>query len=337
MLLAPTLRSLNMWNRPRALTTLRSRHDDGYLGQKGSPSLPCGARVTQEVETSSVMLPGFGVSSQPPWTENRPSKRWLPRLDLRELWSSRELALILALKTLKVRYKQTAVGVAWVLLQPLLGVAIFTVFLGRLAGLESESGVAYPLFVFTGLIMWLYIAGAVSAAAASLFEQRELLTKIYFPRLLAPVAAVIAPLMDLAVSLAIATIFIVWYDARPTFALLLLPLWIAAALLLAFAVGAWLAALNVKYRDVRHALPFFLQVWFFASPVVFATSVVDERWRYVYALNPAVGIIDGFRWSLASGPRPGAYALVSLGATLLILVVGVVYFRRVERYIADIA
>jgi lipopolysaccharide transport system permease protein len=283
------------------------------------------------------MLPDVGVSSLPPWTENRPSKRWLPRIDLRELWSSRDLALILALKTLKVRYKQTALGVAWVLLQPLLGVAIFTVFLGRLAGLESESGVPYALFVFTGLILWLYIAGAVSAAAASLFEQRDLLTKIYFPRLLAPVAAVTAPLVDLAVSLAAAAVFVAWYDARPTLAFLLLPLWIAAALLLVFAVGAWLAALNVKYRDVRHALPFLLQVWFFASPVVYATSVVDERWRYMYALNPAVGIIDGFRWSLASGPRPGAYALVSLGATLLILVVGVVYFRRVERYIADIA
>jgi lipopolysaccharide transport system permease protein len=269
------------------------------------------------------------------WTENRPSRTWLPTLDFGELWSYRDLALILALKDLKVRYKQTFLGVLWVLVQPLLGVAIFTIFLGRLAGLTGD-GYPYPLFLYTGLILWLYLSGAISAAAASLVEQRALLTKIYFPRLLAPIAAVVPPLVDLAVSILVAGVFILAYDASPSLAMLALPVWVGAAVVLALAVGTWLAALNVKYRDVRHALAFFLQVWFFASPVVFPSSMVHGDWKYLYALNPAVGVIDGFRWSLASGPSPGADVLVSLAVIPIVLTIGVLYFRRVERGFADI-
>ncbi|MGH3134042.1 MAG: ABC transporter permease [Gaiellaceae bacterium] len=289
--------------------------------------------VEQHEVQRPVPLPA--PESATTWTENRPSRTWLPSVDFGELWSYRDLALILALKDLKVRYKQTFLGVLWVVVQPLLGVAIFTIFLGRLAGLTG-AGYPYPLFVYTGLIAWLYISGGVSAAAASLVEQRALLTKVYFPRLLAPMAAVVPALVDLAVAIAVAAVFLVVYDASPSLAILVLPAWVAAAVVLALAVGTWLAALNVKYRDVRHALAFSLQVWFFASPVVFPSSIVSDGWEYVYAVNPTVGVIDGFRWSLASGPFPGPDVLVSLAVIPIVLAAGVVYFRRVERGFADI-
>lgn len=300
-----------------------------------SPTPPTAPALspTHPLETHGASEAGNGTSR--PWVENKPSRRWLPTLDIPELWSFRELAIILALKDLKVRYKQTFLGLLWVILQPLLGVLIFTVFLGRLAGLTGD-GYPYPLFVYTGLILWYYVSGGVSSASVSLVEQRVLLTKVYFPRLLAPLAAVVPPLVDLGVGVAVTSVFIVVYDAHPSVALLSLPLWVMSALVLALAVGTWLAALNVKYRDVRHALAFFLQVWFFASPVVYASSIVGDKWAYLYALNPTVGIIDGFRWALASGPAPGGDVVVSLAVTVALAIVGTVYFRRMERQLADI-
>jgi lipopolysaccharide transport system permease protein len=269
------------------------------------------------------------------WTENQPSVGWFPRIDLSELWAYRELGLALALKDLKVRYKQTAFGVAWAVVQPLLGAAIFSVFLGRLAGLPSD-GIAYPVFVYAGLVIWTYFSSSVTAAAQSLVDNRELVTKVYFPRLLAPFAAVFPSLVDFAISLGILTAFMAIYEVAPNAALVLLPLWLLAAVGLAFSVGLWLSALNVKYRDVRYALPFLIQVWLFASPVVFPSSLVHGSWEYVYAVNPIVGLVDGFRWSLLGGPSPGAEDLVSLVSGLVIFVGGITYFRRVERYFADV-
>ena len=275
------------------------------------------------------------LRARPPWRENRPATGALASLEGAELWSHRDLALLLAVKDLKVRYKQTILGVLWVVLQPVAGAAIFTLIFGRI---EALSGAEHPyaLVVYTGLIVWLYISGSVGAAARSLVEQRELLTKVYFPRLLAPTAAVLPPLVDLAVSLAVAGIFVVAYGAHLSLAILLLPVWVAFALLLALGVGSWLAALNVKYRDVRHALSFFIQMWMFASPVVYASETVADRWQTLYAVNPAAGIVDGFRWSLASGPAPGPDVLISFGTALAILAGGIVYFQRAERAFADL-
>jgi lipopolysaccharide transport system permease protein len=275
------------------------------------------------------------VAARPRWRENRPATGAFAWFDGAELWSHRDLALLLALKDLKVRYKQTLLGVAWVVLQPVAGAAIFTLVFGRFDAL-SGGDYPYALVVYTGLIIWLYISGSVGAAARSLVEQRELLTKVYFPRVLAPTAAVVPPLVDLAVSLAVAAVFMAVYGAEPSFALVLLPVWVGFALLLALGVGSWLAALNVKYRDVRHALGFFLQMWLFASPVVYSSETVAEQWQTLYALNPAVGIIDGFRWSLASGPAPGPEVLISFATTVLTLVLGLVYFQRAERSFADL-
>ena len=274
-------------------------------------------------------------ASRPRWHENRPATGAFAWLDRAELWSHRDLAVLLAVKDLKVRYKQTVLGVLWVVLQPLAGAAIFTLVFGRIEALSGED-YPYALVVYTGLILWLYISGSVGAAARSLVEQRELMTKVYFPRVLAPAAAVVPPLVDLAVSLVVAGVFMAAYGAEPSLAILLLPVWVLFAILLALGVGSWLAALNVKYRDVRHALGFFIQMWMFASPVVYASDTVSERWQTVYALNPAAGIIDGFRWSLASGPAPGTELFISLGVLLAMLVLGLVYFQRAERSFADL-
>jgi lipopolysaccharide transport system permease protein len=269
------------------------------------------------------------------WVENRPATGWLPRIDLRELWAYRELGLSLARRDLQLRYRQTFFGVAWAVLQPLVGVAIFTVVFDRFVGVPSD-GVPYPVFVYAGLVIWTLCATGVERASNSLVEEAELVTKVYFPRLIAPAAAVLPGLVDLAVSLVILASFLIVYDVTPDAAVVTLPLWIGAGVLVAAGAGFWLAALNVRYRDVKHTLTFLLQVWFFASPVIYASSALDGAWRFVFALNPMVGVIDGFRWSLAGGPAPQVEDFVSLLAGMLLLVSGTLYFQRFERRFADI-
>jgi lipopolysaccharide transport system permease protein len=277
------------------------------------------------------MAAGVG---QEAWTENRPSRGWLPRLDLSELWLYRETAYHLALRDLKLRYKQTALGVAWVVLQPLVAVFLFTFVFGRLADIPSD-GIDYAVFAYSGLIGWLYVSSAVEAAAESLVESRDLVTKAYFPRILAPVAAVMPGVVDLLPSLAILAIFMLAYGVAPDAALVTLPVWIAAAMLVALGAGLWLAALNALYRDVRYAVGFGLQVWLFASPVVFPSSLVEGWERWLFSLNPMVGVIDGMRWALVNAPPPPVEDLVSLASGFALLLSGTVYFQRVERRMAD--
>ena len=271
----------------------------------------------------------------PGWAENRPTGGWAPHLDVAELWAYRELALALAARDLRVRYKQTFFGVAWVVLQPLLAVLIFSVVFGRLARLPTD-GIPYPVFVYAGLVVWFYFSSTITSAAQSLVDQREIVTKVYFPRLIAPIAAVVPGLVDLAISLVVLGVFLVIYGVTPGPEIVLLPLFLLGAVLLALGSALWLSSLNVKYRDVRHVLGFLLQVWLFASPVVYSSSLVEGNWRYLYAANPIVGVVDGVRWSLAGGPAPGAEALVSLAVGVALLISGLAYFRRVERYFADL-
>jgi lipopolysaccharide transport system permease protein len=275
-----------------------------------------------------------GLGDQKRWVVNAPSHAWLPRLDIHELWASRELVLILALRNIKVRYKQTVLGVAWAVLQPLAGVAIFTVVMGRLADVPSE-GLPYPVFVFAGLVVWQYFANGANAAAESLAAYRELVTKVYFPRLLAPLAAILPGLIDLCISIIAVGVFMAVFGVAPGWPIVLLPLWIAAAVGTTFAVGAWLSALNARYRDVRNALVFLLQVWLFATPVVYPESLVPQGWHFLLYVNPMAGVVTGFRWSLIGAPAPGPSALVSLAAGLLVLAGGLIYFGRVERRLAD--
>jgi lipopolysaccharide transport system permease protein len=269
------------------------------------------------------------------WVENKPSSGWLPALDLGELWSYRELAYFLALRELMLRYKQTFFGVAWAIIQPLAAVLVFSVVFGNFAELPSDD-IPYPVFVYAGTAIWTYVSTAVSSAAGILVTDQALVTRTYFPRILAPLAAILPGLLDLLLNLVLVGVFMVIYDVVPDAALVTLPLWVLAALGVAMGAGLWLAALNVQYRDVNHVLPFLLQVWLFASPLVYPTSLLDGWERYVYALNPMAGLLDGVRWSMLSGPAPGPEALISLATGVILLVTGVLYFRRGERRFADV-
>jgi lipopolysaccharide transport system permease protein len=269
------------------------------------------------------------------WVENRPSRGFRgPRLG--ELWRYRELGGFLALRDLKVRYKQAVFGAAWAVFQPLAGAVVFTLVFGRLAKVPSD-GIPYPLFAFVGLSVWSYHASSVTRATQSLVGNAPLVTKVYFPRLLVPLAAVLPGLVDLALSLLTLVVLLVVYETVPSGAVLTLPLWVVALVATSFSVGLWLSALNVQYRDVNHAVTLFVQLWLFVSPVAYPSSMVQgSGWRWVYALNPMAGVIDGFRWALVRGPRPGPTVLVSMAVILVLLVSGVLYFQRTERRFADV-
>jgi lipopolysaccharide transport system permease protein len=289
---------------------------------------PSGAASAAAAEPSRVS------QDEKRWVENAPSHAWLPRIDLAELWASRELVLILAQRNIKIRYQQTVLGVGWAIIQPLAGVAIFTIVMGKLAKVPSE-GIPYPVFAFAGLAVWLYFANGASLAAESLAQYRDLVTKVYFPRLLAPLAAILPGLIDFGIAMIAVGVFMAIFGVTPSWAIVLLPLWILAAIGTTFGVGVWLSALNARYRDVRNALTFLLQIWLFATPVAYPSSLVHGAWRFVLYANPVTGVVEGFRWSLVGTPPPGLPALVSLFSALLVLASGLVYFGRVERRLAD--
>jgi lipopolysaccharide transport system permease protein len=288
---------------------------------------------TRAAATTTDSLPA-GAHDRKRWVENVPSRGWFPRLDVAELWASRELVLILALRNVKIRYKQTVLGVGWAILQPLAAVGIFTVVMRRLAHLPSE-GIPYPVFVYAGLAVWVYFANGANMAAESLAQYRDLVTKVYFPRLLAPLAAVLPSLIDLGISILAVGVFMAVFGVVPGWAIVLLPVWIIAALATTFGIGVWLSALNARYRDVRNALTFLLQIWLFATPVAYPSSLVHGGWRFLLYVNPVAGVVTGFRWSLVGAQRPGLTALVSLASGLVVLASGLVYFARVERRLAD--
>jgi lipopolysaccharide transport system permease protein len=269
------------------------------------------------------------------WTESRPPRRGLPLLELEEAWRHRDLGIVLAQRTLKVRYRQTLLGVGWALLQPLAGLVIFTLVFGQLAKVPSD-GLPYAVFVYPAMCLWTYMSSSVSAAAAELPQHPHLVTRVYFPRILSPAAAVVPGLLDFALALALTAVLLVVYDVTPGPAVLLVPLWMAAAAIVAFGAGTLLSAINVRYRDVRYALPFMLQTWFFVSPMVIPSALISDGWRAVYALNPLVGLVDGLRWSLVGGSPPPLADLASLVSAVVILVSGLYYFRSVEARFADV-
>lgn len=270
-----------------------------------------------------------------PVTTIRPPTGWAP-LDLREFTGAHELLYFLVLRNLKLRYKQTVLGAAWALLQPLLTMAVFTVIFGRLARLGSD-GLPYQVFALAALVPWTYVANALTQSGNSLVDQHQLLTKVYFPRLLLPVAAAIAGLVDLAISLILLLAVLAWYGLTPSPKVIATPAFALLALAAALAPGIWLAALNVRYRDVRHAIPFLVQIWLFASPVAYSSGLVPERWRLVYSLNPMVAVIDGFRWMVApEGALPGTALALGAGSAAIVLVSGLYFFRRMERSFADV-
>jgi len=265
----------------------------------------------------------------------RPPRGWAP-LDLRELLAGHELLYFLVLRNLKLRYKQTALGAAWAVLQPLLTMAVFTVVFGRLARLGSD-GLPYQVFALAALVPWTYFSNALAQAANSLVDQQQLLTRIYFPRLFLPLAAVIAGLVDLAIAFVLLLLVIGWFGIEPSARLLATPALVLLAAGSALPPGVWLAALNVSYLDVRYLIPFLVQIWLFATPVAYSSALVPERWRPLFGLNPMTSVVDGFRWMIAPAAElPVRGLVVSLVTVAVILSTGLYFFRRVVRSFADV-
>lgn len=264
-----------------------------------------------------------------------PVRGWTS-IDLRELWESRELLFFLARRDIKVRYKQTALGVVWAVLQPFSMMVVFSIFFGRLGGIPSD-GLPYPLFSFAGLVPWSFFAYALSEASNSVVGSQQLITKVYFPRLTIPIATVLAGAVDFAIALAILLVMMLGYGIAPTIRILWVVPMVLLAVVSALGVGLWLSALNVKYRDVRYVLPFLTQLWMFATPIAYPSSLLNTTWRSVYALNPMVGVIEGFRWALlGSLTPPGPMLVASSCAALALLIGGAMYFRRMEATFADV-
>ena len=262
-------------------------------------------------------------------------RRDLFHLDLQSIWIYRELLYFLIWRDLKVRYRQTAIGAGWVLLQPLLTTLIFTVIFGQFAKVPSD-GVPYPAFSLAALIPWTLFANSLSRASESVTGSASLVTKVYFPRLILPLSGVLSPLADFAITLFILFALMIWYGIAPTIGVLVLPVFVLLSVLTALAVGVWLAALNVKYRDVRHTIPFLTQCWMFASPVAYPVSIIPAKWRLLYGLNPMAGVIEGFRWALLGKQSPD-FRLISVSTVVLLglLAGGIIYFRQMEAKFAD--
>lgn len=264
----------------------------------------------------------------------RPS-RGLASFGLRELWRYRELLFFITWRDVKVRYKQTALGAAWAVIQPALLMLVFALFVGRFV--PKPHGIPYPIFVFTALVPWTLFAQSLNGASGSLVLSADLVSKVYFPRLILPLAATGSFILDLVLGIVVLIIVMAFAGIAPGVGIVALPLLALFALLTAFAVGIWLSALNVRYRDVIYAVPFLLQIWLFASPVAYPSTIVHGFWQVIYGLNPMAGVIEGFRWALLGLPPPPLGLMAaSLGAMLVILVSGMVYFRTTERTFADV-
>jgi lipopolysaccharide transport system permease protein len=258
-------------------------------------------------------------------------------LGMRDLFEFRGLLYFLMWRDIKVRYKQTALGVLWAVIQPLAQMVVFSIFFGQLGKLSQQSSVPYPLLTLCALIPWQFFATAVGQASNSLVANERLLTKVFFPRLIVPLAAVFGALFDFAISLVLLLFGMAYFGAVPSLRVLALPGFLLVAIVTALAVGLWLSALNVKYRDVRYAIPFVLQIWMFVSPVAYPASIVPPVWRTLYGLNPLAGVVEGFRWSLLGGEPPTPSLMgISFLMTMVLLVTGMAYFRRLEQTFADI-
>jgi len=255
---------------------------------------------------------------------------------LRELWEYRELVYFLTWRDIKVRYKQTALGASWAIIQPFFTMIVFSLFFGQLAKVPSD-GIPYPIFSYTALVPWTFFAHGISQSANSLVGNANLITKVYFPRLVVPLSGVISGAVDFGLAFVVLLGMMAFYGLWPTWAVLWLPLLLLLAFVTALGVGLWLSALNVQFRDVRYAVPFLIQFWLFATPIAYPSSLLSEGWRMIYALNPMVGVAEGFRWALlGTQTAPGPVIFVSLLAALATLISGAFYFRRMEETFADV-
>lgn len=286
---------------------------------------------------ASLTAPASPLPAQhaaPPIVRIEPPHGWLD-LRLGEVWAYRELLYFFVWRDVKVRYKQTVIGVAWVVLQPLLTMGVFTLFFGRLAKLPSD-GLAYPVFYFCSLVPWNYFATALQSCTSVVVDNQRMITKVFFPRLVLPLSAVVSGLVDFAIGFVVLGVVLAFYGIRPSLAALWLPVLLLLAVLTALGVGLWMSALNALYRDIKYVVPFLVQFWMFASPVAYPSSLVPQRWRWLYGLNPMAGVIDGFRWALTGhGQPPGPLLLASSGMVVAVVLGGLFFFQRMQGAIAD--
>jgi lipopolysaccharide transport system permease protein len=264
-----------------------------------------------------------------------PSRGWVS-LQLKELWAYRELLYFLIWRDMKVRYKQTALGVGWAIIQPVFTMIVFSVFFGRLAKIPSD-GIPYPIFSFAALVPWTFFAQGLGQASNSLVGSANLIKKVYFPRLAVPIASVTSGIIDFSIAFIMLLGMMLYYGILPTLNVIWLPCLLLLTLVTSLGVSLWLSALNVQFRDVRHVLPFLTQLWFFATPIAYPSSLLSEPWRTLYSLNPMVGVVEGFRWALlGTETAPGLMLIVSSLTALALLVGGAFYFRRLEKTFADV-
>ncbi len=315
---------------PNLIFSLWHREERKFVGfeSKELSALEPSQYRREQPQAAQIILP------DEPLVIIEPSKLWVA-INLRDLWSYRELLYFLTWRDVKVRYKQTLLGAAWAILQPLLTMLIFTLLFGRLAGIKSGN-IPYPIFAYAGLLIWTFFANSVTNSGNSLVGSANLITKIYFPRMIIPGAAVAAGLVDLALAFLVQIGLMIYYGVKVSQAILLLPLLILLATLLSLGVGMWLSALNVKYRDIRYAIPFIMQLWMFVSPVIYPASLLPAKWRWLFALNPLTGIIENFRVALLGGSFDWLALTVSAAITLFVLVGSAYSFRRMEKTFADI-
>lgn len=275
------------------------------------------------------------IASSLPVLRITPPRGWSD-LSLGEVWEYRELLYFFVWRDLKVRYKQTAIGAAWAVLQPFMSMIVFSLFFGMLAKIPSR-GLPYPIFYYSALLPWQFFASSLTQASNTMVEHQRVITKVYFPRLLLPLSVTLSGLLDFGIGFVVFLGMMFYYSMTPRLAMLWLPAFLLLELLTAFGVGLWLSALNAIYRDVRYVLPFLVQFWLFASPVAYPSSLVPQRWRWAYGLNPMAGVIEGFRWALTGrGDPPSVMLAVSAATVLAIMVGGVIYFQRMEDTVADI-
>jgi lipopolysaccharide transport system permease protein len=265
----------------------------------------------------------------------RPLKGW-SALGMFELWQYRELLYFMAWRDIKVRYKQTVIGILWAIIQPFMTMIVFTLFFGRMAQLPTD-GLPYPIFYYAGLLPWTFFSGGIRQASNSLIEGSNMVKRVYFPRMVMPIGAILSLVLDFALAFLLLLGMMVYYGLQPTVNVIWLPLLLVLAFITALGIGLWLSALNVQFRDIRYALPFLIQLWLFITPVVYPASLLSESWRAIYALNPMVGVVEGFRWALlGTDTRPGFTIVISTVTAIILLLSGAFYFKRVERTFADV-
>jgi lipopolysaccharide transport system permease protein len=289
--------------------------------------------TVQEVTTTTTTN-----HSAPPLVHIRlePSKGWVS-LKMREVWEYRELLYFLTWRDVKVRYKQTVLGASWAIIQPFFTMVVFSIFFGKLAGIDTDSGVPYPIWSYTALVPWTFFANGLTQSANSLVTSANLIKKIFFPRLVIPISSVIAGVVDFVLAFVVLLGMMLVYGIAPTINVVFLPLFLLLAFTTSLGVGLWLSAMNVQFRDVRYTIPFLTQFWLFATPIAYPSSLLSDKWRIVYGLNPMAGVVEGFRWALlGSNDAPGLMIIISALTAVLLTISGAYYFRRMEKTFADV-